>query len=109
MSRALRSLALAALACLAVAAGAGAAGPADQLYPIDLRVNANRAEWYPESQFRLDWDQPPVASQGFPVVAIHFQVRDSAGALVVPTTRLAWDRTKIERIQVPRLPGASPG
>ncbi len=105
MSGILRTLALAALACLATVGGAGAATPAEQLYPIDLRVNAGGADWYAESEFRLDWDRPPIASQGFPVTALHFQVRDSVGTLVLPATRLAWDKTKIERIQVPPLPG----
>lgn len=105
MSRALRTLALTALACLSVASGASASGPAEQLYPIDLRVNANRAEWHAERQFRLDWDWPPIASQGFPVAAFHFQVRDAGGAVVVPATRLTWDEPFVDRVNVPRLPG----
>ncbi len=105
MRGARRLLALATIAVSLVAADGAAADPAAQLHPIHLRVAGCEGPWCADAGFRLDWDRPPIASQGFPVSAVHFRVRDAVGTLVVPETRLPWDTTYVERVQVPALPG----
>jgi hypothetical protein len=86
-------------------AGVAAADQAAQLRPIALRVAGGEDAWHADNDFRLDWDQPPVAVQGFPVQAINYRVRDAAGTPVIPSTRLPWDRTHIEHIRLPPRPG----
>jgi hypothetical protein len=105
MTMLLRTLALAALAALITAAAATAATPAEQLYPLNLRVSGGEANWHAGNDFRLDWDQPPIASQGFPVSAVNYRARDASGAVVIPTTRLPWGKPEIDHIHVPPVPG----
>jgi hypothetical protein len=105
VSGARRLLALAAVAVSLVGADTAAANPAAQLHPLYLRVVGCEAPWCADSVFRLDWDRPPIATAGFPIAAVHFRVRDASGAMVVPETRLPWDTTFIERINVPAVPG----
>jgi hypothetical protein len=77
---------------------------AAQLRPIDLRVSGGEDAWHAENDFLLNWDEPPVAAE-FPVSAIDFRVRNAAGTLVVPETRVPWDTTQISGIHVPPIPG----
>jgi hypothetical protein len=106
MRRALGSF-IASLAIVAASlpvAGVTAADPAAQLRPINLRVFGG-AGWHADNYFRLDWD-PPVAGQDFPVSAVDYRVRDTAGGIVVPESRVPWNTTVIESIPVPAKPGA---
>lgn len=105
MSGLRRLFALAAIAVLLTNAASATANPATQLHPLYLRVVGCEASWCADSVFRLDWDRPPIATAGFPIAAVHFRVRDASGAMVVPETRLPWDTTFIERINVPAVPG----
>jgi len=106
MRRAFASL-LTAIAVLAatLAAAANALDPLAQLRPIGLRVSEGDS-WHADNDFRLDWERPPVAEQGFAVTAIDYRVRDASGATVVPEIRLPWDATVIEHIHVPPRPAA---
>lgn len=101
------ALVIAAISLLA-AAVAGAtptsAELAAQLQPVALRVAGGEDAWHPENDFRLDWDQPQVAS-GFPVTAVGYRVRDAAAAVVVPEVRLIGNTTQIDHIHVPPVPG----
>jgi hypothetical protein len=81
------------------------ADQAAQLRPIDLRVYGGEETWHADNDFRLDWDRPPVAAQGFPVKAINYRIRDAAGTVVTPATRLPWDRTVIDHLHLPPRPG----
>jgi hypothetical protein len=89
-----------ATASLPLAANA-AADQAAQLRPIDLRVSGGEESWHPDNDFRLDWDRPPIADQGFPVTAVDYRVRDAAGTAVVPEIHLPWDIAQIENIHLP--------
>jgi len=86
-------------------AGAAVADQAAQLRPIDLRVFGGEDAWHADNDFRLDWDRPPVADQGFPVLAVDFRIRNAAGQVVLPETRLPWETTQIENLRVPTAPG----
>lgn len=99
----LASLSIAAASLLFAAAAV--ADPASQLFPIDLRVGDGEDIWHADNDFQLGWDRPPVADDGFPITAVDFQVRDVSGRVVVPETRLPWDATQIDNIQVPPRPG----
>ena len=99
-------LALATLASPLLVAGVAAASQAELLRPIDLRVYDGEESWHPDNDFRLDWDPPPVAAQGFPVTAVDYRVRDAAGTAVIPETHLPWETTVIENI---RIPSGRPG
>lgn len=101
-----RLLALAAVSTALLGADVASASLAAQLHPIHLRVSGGEDAWHAENDFRLDWDRPPVAAQGFPITAVDFRVRDSGGNVVVAETRLPWDVTQIEHIRVPAMPGA---
>jgi hypothetical protein len=81
------------------------ADQASQLRPIDLRVFGGEGTWHADNDFRLDWDRPPVAEQGFPVTAVDYRIRNAAGTVVVPETRLSWDTTQLENLHVPSGPG----
>jgi hypothetical protein len=83
-------------------AGTAAADPAAQLRPINLRVSGGEAVWHPDNEFRLDWERPPIADQGFPISAVDYRVRDAAGTVVVAETRLPAEATTIALIHVPR-------
>jgi hypothetical protein len=95
---------LAAAIALAAVDRAGA-DPADQLYPIGLRVEGGEETWRPTYFFRLEWERPPIAAQGLPVAAVGYRVRDAGGALVVRETRLAGERTLAD-VLIPPVPGA---
>jgi hypothetical protein len=100
---------LTAIAVLAVplpAAGANPLDPLAQLRPIDLQVSGGEDSWHADNDFRLDWDHPPVAEQGFAVTAVDYRVRDAGGVTVVPEIHLPWSATEIEHIHVPPNPGA---
>jgi hypothetical protein len=85
------------------------ADQAAQLRPIDLRVFGGQESWHADNDFRLDWDRPPVAAEGFPVTAVDYRVRDAAGTAVVPETHLPWDTAQIENIHLPATaPGIGP-
>jgi hypothetical protein len=102
------SLALLALAAaMLLGAAVAAADQAAQLRPTDLRVFGGEQNWHADNDFRLDWDRPAVADQGFPVTAVDYLVRDAAGAAVIPPTHLPWETTQIENIHLPvPVPGA---
>lgn len=83
-----------------------AADQAAQLRPLDLRVSGGEGNWHADNDFRLDWDLPPIADQGFPVTAVDYRVRDAAGTAVVSENHLPWSTTQIENIHLPLpLPG----
>lgn len=109
MRRTLTSLlvAVAALAATppATVAGADSSDLLAQLRPIDLRVSGGEDSWHADNEFRLDWDRPPVAEQGFAVTAVDYRVRDATGT-VATEVRLPWNTTQIENIHVPSHPGA---
>jgi hypothetical protein len=94
-------LALATLFASVLPATMAAADQASQLRPINLRVSDGEANWHPENDFRLDWDRPPIAEQGYPVTAVDYRIRNAAGAAVVAETRLPWDVTQIEHLHIP--------
>jgi hypothetical protein len=83
-----------------------AADQAAQLRPIDLRVEGGEDTWHADNDFQLGWERPPVADEGFPITAVDYRVRDAAGSVVIPETRLLWDATYIGNIRVPPKPGA---
>lgn len=102
------TLVIAATSLLVAAVAAAtptAAELASQLQPVDLRVTGGEETWHPENDFRLDWDRPGVAAQGFPVIAVGYRVRDATGTIVVPEVRLVGDTTQIDHIHVPSKPG----
>jgi hypothetical protein len=103
--RILATLALAAAGALP-GADVAVADQASQLRPIDLRVFGGEDAWHADNDFRLDWDQPPISEQGFPVNAVHYRVRDPAGAVAIAEVRLPWDTTQIENLQLPSGRGA---
>jgi hypothetical protein len=86
-------------------AATAAADQAAQLLPIDLRVYGGEESWHADNDFRLDWDRPPVADQGFPVLAVDYRIRNAAGTTVAPEVRIPWDTTEIENLHVPPTPG----
>jgi hypothetical protein len=92
-------------AALLIADGA-AADQASQL-PLNLRVLdrdgiADSADsWHPDNYFQLNWDRPPVAEQSFPIAAVHYRVRDAAGAVVTPPIELPINRTYIDNVRIP--------
>ncbi len=79
------------------------ASPAEQLYPIDLRVNGGEDRWHPHELIQLEWDRPPIADQGFPITAVGYRLRNTAGT-TVRETRLTGDHDSVE-LQV-SIPGA---
>ena len=99
--RLLATLALAAAGGVLPGADAARADQASQLRPIDLRVFGGEDAWHADNDFRLDWDRPPVSEQGFPVTAVHYRVRDAAGALAIAEVRLPWDTAQIENLHLP--------
>jgi hypothetical protein len=96
-------LLLAAVA-LATVGRAGADPATAQLYPIDLRVEGGEEAWHSEYMFRLEWERPPIASQGLPIAAVGYRLLDPVGA-AVREDRLGGDRNLIS-IQIPPVPGA---
>lgn len=79
------------------------AGANPGLYPIDLQVAGGEEEWHVDDIFQLTWTRPPSAEED-PIAMVGYRVRDPAGEVVVPITRLPGDRTAID-IRVPPLPG----
>ncbi|HEV7482380.1 MAG TPA: hypothetical protein VGO13_04710 [Solirubrobacterales bacterium] len=77
-----------------------------QLRPIDFRVFGGEYAWHADNDFRLDWDRPPVSEEGLPIVAVHYRVRDPAGAIAIAEARLPWYTTHIENIHLPAGRGA---
>jgi hypothetical protein len=94
------------LAALGVAVTAGSAG-ADfaALRPVDLRVAGGEDSWHADNDFRLDWDNPQSNGRDLPVEAVHFQVRDWGGHVVVPEARLPGTTNPITKVHVPAGPG----
>ena len=107
MSGLVASCALAAARRLAGDRPAAAPEPAAQLYPIDLRVAGGEDTWHADNDFRLDWDRPPIADQGFPVSAVHSGFATRPGAWSSP--RPGCPGTDPDRTHPPpRVPGATP-
>lgn len=100
------------LVCATIAAAAllgadlAAADLASQLRPVNLTVSGGENAWHAENNFRLEWERPPVADQGFPITAIDFRVRNAAGRVVVAENRRLGDAASIDHIHVPATPGA---
>jgi hypothetical protein len=92
----------AALSCLAIAP---AASSADPLPPAELRVEGGEEAWHPGRRFRLEWSNPQPPG-GPAIAAVHYQVRDPAGTIVIPETRLGWPAEAIGSLEVPATPGA---
>lgn len=101
---------LVAALALGVTALAGAdetwADQVSQLRPVDFRVSGGEYAWHADNYFRLDWSRPPVSEEGFPIAAVHYRVRDPAGAVAIAEARLPPYVTHIENIHVPSGPGA---
>jgi hypothetical protein len=72
-----------------------------QLRPLDFRVFGGEYAWHADNDFRLDWDRPPVSEEGFPIVAVHYRVRDPTGAIAIAEARLPWYTTHVENIHLP--------
>jgi hypothetical protein len=94
-----RALGLALACCLLAAGGASAAPPP----PADLGVDGGQETWRASRTFRIHWSIPAANPA---VVAVHYRVRDPAGATVVGPVRLPWAARDVDGIQVPPLPGA---
>jgi hypothetical protein len=87
-------------ACLLVAApGASAAPPP----PAGLGVDGGEEVWRASRSFRIFWTNPAISP---PIVAVHYRVRDPAGATVAGPVRLPWAARDVDGIQVPPVPGA---
>jgi hypothetical protein len=101
-----RILGLGLATCLAslLLAPAAIAGQASQLLPVNLRVIDGEAEWHPGNEFRIRWDQPPIAAAGFPIEAVHYLLRDSTGAPLTAAMELPGDIVSVD-VRVPRIPG----
>ena len=72
-----------------------------QLRPIDFRVFGGEYTWHADNDFRLDWGRPAVSEEGLPIVAVHYRVRDPAGAIAIAEASLPWYTTHIENIHLP--------
>jgi hypothetical protein len=94
---------LAVLVASLLLAGAADADQATQLRPINLRVLGGETVWHADNAFRLDWERPPIADQGFPISAVKYRVRDAVGSVVVGETGLPAEATTIGLIHVPTL------
>jgi hypothetical protein len=95
----MRALVLACAYLLAVAASAAAAPPP----PADLGVDGGQETWRPTRSFQILWTNP-VADP--PIAAVHYRVRDPAGATVLGPVRLPWAAGDVGGIEVPGPPGA---
>lgn len=78
---------------------------ADLPPPVDVRVEGGEDAWHPQRAFRVVWRNPPLGDAG-PIVAVHYRVRNPAGAVAVGTRRLGWPATAIDWLEVPDVPGA---
>ncbi|HWM63404.1 MAG TPA: hypothetical protein VNP96_05365 [Solirubrobacterales bacterium] len=96
-----RAAVLATLALFVLLGGTASAVPPP---PLDLEVQGGEAAWHPKRAFRIAWRNPP-PSGGWPIVAVHYRVRDPAGAVAIGATRLGWPATTIEWLEVPDVPG----
>lgn len=108
MRNLLRNL-VTALTLIAAALGGAADAGADQraqLRPVDFRVFGGEYSWHADNDFRLDWGRPPVSEEGFPIAAVHYRVRDPAGAIAIAEARLPPYTTYIENIHLPAGRGA---
>lgn len=86
----------------AMAAGAGDSKPSFQ--PADLRVGGGEETWHADGSFHLDWSNPANTAEAG-LAAVHYRVRNAASATVVPDTRIGWATDRIDRVQVPDIPG----
>jgi hypothetical protein len=104
--RALRRAAVAALLAVCTLAGlvapAGAAPPP----PAELQVEGGEERWHSKRRFRVLWKNPAPSEGAAAVAAVHYRVRDPAGAVAIGPTRIGWPATSIEGIEVPGPPGA---
>ena len=81
-----------ALACPVAAAAS--------LQPVDLQVDGGEDNWHPRQMFALSWSNPPG------VAAVHYQLLDPAGGVLIGDTTLARAANAIEHLSVPAAPGA---
>jgi len=101
------------LTLLVAAIALAAADRADALpgpYSVDLRVVGGEDAWNAGQHFQLELRRPPLAGRDFPLRAVGYRVRDAAGAVVVPETRVVGDKAfdgdeVLIQVQVPPLPG----
>lgn len=90
---------------LAAPGSANLPPPVDVRVEGDVRVEAGGEEaWHPQRAFRIAW-RNPVLGDAPPLVAVHYRVRDPAGAVAIGAKRLDWAATTIERLDVPSEPG----
>jgi hypothetical protein len=97
--------ALAAAASSLSLAGTALGDPASELRPINLRVAGGEADWHPDNDFQINWDQPTAAAADSPIKAAHYLLRDSTGAAVTPVTDLPGNVLQLEHVRVPGGPG----
>jgi len=87
----LLAVAIAAVA-IATPASGGAPCPDDRgvlavrLQPCNLKVVGGEDAWHPDIGFHVFWDNPGQEG-GSPLVATHYQVRNSAGTIIPPGER----------------------
>jgi hypothetical protein len=86
-------------------AGAALADPASELRPINLRVAGGEADWHPDNDFQINWDQPTPAAVDSPIKAAHYLLRDSTGTAVTPVIDLPGNVLQLEHLRVPGGPG----
>jgi hypothetical protein len=99
---------LAAAAAVAVAGPAAAAVDPASFHPYDLRVYGGEETWHASNSFHLSWTGPEDPDRRFvsPVAAVHYRVRNPAGAVVVADTRIPGSQEWIDPLTVPHLPGS---
>jgi hypothetical protein len=93
-----RTLLAVALAVLLIPASSASAAPPT---PRDLEVDGGDG-WRSDFHFELRWRNP--ANAGSPLAAVHYLVRDEAGAPVVGPKRLDWPAQQVG-VGVPGGPG----
>jgi hypothetical protein len=70
--------------------------------PIELHVRGGGDQWRSTNKFALDWRNPTQPS----IAAVHYRVRDAAGAGILGEARAEWPLESIPELLVPH--GAGP-
>jgi len=73
------------------------------LLPCELQVAGGEDAWHADNVFSLRWRNPP-EDGGPPVVAVHYRLLDSSGAVAREETRIGWAAQSIDRLPVPLRP-----
>jgi hypothetical protein len=79
---------------------ASASDLASQLVAVNLRASGGESAWNPENYFRLHWDRPAVADQGFPVTGAGYRIGDAAGNVLMEE-HLSGDHNATGAIHIP--------